>query len=186
MKEDMKGITNSLTKEIFNKFFPRLFDFAYRFLKDEEQSKDVVQEAFIFLWKNDNGTAYDESEIKSFLYNAVKFSCLKIIRHQKVLDKFFNSYPFHLVEEEKITSQIIHSEILGEIHHAIKNLPKGCAAVFRLGYLDGLNNQEIATTLNISINTVKSQKLRALYLLRKKLSPQTLLLLSSAIANFCA
>ncbi len=35
-----------------------------------------------------------------------------------------------------------------------------------LYYFKGLSNQEVATYLNVSINTVKTQKLRALKMLR--------------------
>lgn len=41
--------------------------------------------------------------------------------------------------------------------------------VIRYGYLEGLSNSEIAKAMNISINTVKSQKKRALDLMKTNL-----------------
>jgi RNA polymerase sigma-70 factor (ECF subfamily) len=41
-----------------------------------------------------------------------------------------------------------------------------------MGYFDGKKNQEIADELDMSVNTVKKQKQRALELMRVKLSPE--------------
>jgi RNA polymerase sigma-70 factor (ECF subfamily) len=41
-----------------------------------------------------------------------------------------------------------------------------------MGYLEGMKNHEIAKELGISVNTVKTQKQRALQLLRLKLKPE--------------
>ena len=47
----------------------------------------------------------------------------------------------------------------------------------RLSYIEGLTNQEIASLLSLSIHTVKNQKARAIYLIRKKLLNKPLLLM---------
>ena len=66
--------------------------------------------------------------------------------------------------------------MLGEIYRAIDELPSECGRVFRLG-LEGLSNQEIADTLSISVNTVKTQKQRAMAVLKKRFSTGMLLVL---------
>ena len=52
---------------------------------------------------------------------------------------------------------------------AIQELPTECGRVFKLAYVDGFSNDEIATQLSISVNTVKAQKNKAKIQLREKL-----------------
>ncbi len=62
--------------------------------------------------------------------------------------------------------RMIEAEVLGEVYKALQKLPEGCRKVINLSYFEGLSNQEVADRLNVSINTVKTQKLRALKMLR--------------------
>ena len=64
---------------------------------------------------------------------------------------------------------IVRSEIYREILDAVNSLPQKCSAVFKLAYLEHLDNHEIAEKLSISINTVKSQKNNAKKQLREQL-----------------
>jgi hypothetical protein len=48
----------------------------------------------------------------------------------------------------------------------------------RHSFVDGMDNHQIAKLLNISIHTVKNQKARAIYLIRKRLGGKALLMLS--------
>jgi RNA polymerase sigma-70 factor (ECF subfamily) len=61
------------------------------------------------------------------------------------------------------------------IYEEIEKLPKKCRQVFKLAYMDGLGNEEIANLLNITYQTVKNQKVRALKILRLALLHKGLL-----------
>ena len=55
--------------------------------------------------------------------------------------------------------------------------------VIRYGYLEGLSNSEIAKSMNISVNTVKSQKKRALTLLKMNLGKAAMTLFITMYIN---
>lgn len=77
---------------------------------------------------------------------------------------------------------VVRAEVYQEIMEAIQELPTECGRVFKLAYVDGFSNEEIATQLSISVNTVKVQKNKAKILLREKLKglyPVMLLLLGN-------
>jgi len=153
-------------EEIFKKFYPRLCDFAYYLLKDQDAAEDVVQDAFIVFLEQKDSISNHPSALKSFLYSSVKHACLNRLRHHKVVDAYHKSHPLELLQDPKILDGIIHAEILAEIHHAISELPEDCALVLRYGYLEGLKNRKIAELLNISVDSVKYQKQKALGLLK--------------------
>jgi RNA polymerase sigma factor (sigma-70 family) len=79
--------------------------------------------------------------------------------------------------EEAVFHTIIRSEVLAEIHKAITLLPGSCQQIFRMSYLDDMKNNQIADVLGISVNTVKTQKQRALKVLRGHLSPELFVIL---------
>lgn len=161
---------------IFHKYYHRLCHFAWLMLKNDSLVQDIVQDAFISLWKNFDGLAEDEIVYKNFLYSTVKNACLNSLRHDKVVEKyhaFSQDNPFFSQSDgQYIVQNIVKAEIMVEVMRLIENLPAGCQNVFRMSYLEGLSNPKIAENLNISINTVKTQKQRGLKYLRANLNSE--------------
>ncbi|PSR55709.1 RNA polymerase sigma-70 factor [Adhaeribacter arboris] len=194
MKLSLKSEANlaELSKEevfeqFFKSFYPRLVYFAFQILADKPKAEDIVQEAFIKFWDHKEEITLNSVAIKNYLYSIVKNSSLNIVRHEKVVEKYkFNFAPSE-VEETTVINYIIQSEVLAEIHQAIQTLPESCQRISRMGYLEGMKNHEIAATLGISINTVKTQKQRAMQLLRLRLNPETFTLLAFLLLDnpFC-
>ncbi|TZF81121.1 RNA polymerase sigma-70 factor [Pedobacter sp. BS3] len=156
--------------ELFRELYPRLLYFAVQLVKDSASAEDIVQGAFIAYLENSEELSPDKNVIKSFLYKAVKNAGLNSLRHHKVVEKFrltLEEEP----SEDSVMSSLMRSEILGEIHTALASLPESCQRISKMGYLDGMKNKEIAEELGISINTVKSQKQRAIQLLKLRLNP---------------
>jgi len=156
---------------LFNRNYSNLVYFSFNIVKDKAEAEDIVQDAFIHYWNRKGEIAENMDAVKSFLYTTVKNASLNLLRHQKVIQKFANQLP-ELIEEKNIINTIIQSEVYSKIHHAIESLPPGCQKISRLSYLDDKKNNEIAEELGISINTVKTQKQRAMYLLRQKFTAE--------------
>ena len=72
-------------------------------------------------------------------------------------------------EENSYLLQRIESEIMEEIFSTIEKLPEECRKVFKLSYIDGMEVCKVAETLQISENTVKTQRLRARKFLKENL-----------------
>nr|WP_068891192.1 RNA polymerase sigma-70 factor [Pedobacter panaciterrae] len=153
-------------EEVFKKFYPRLCDFACYILKDQDAAEDVVQDAFIVFLEQKDSVSTNPNALKSFLYSSVKHACLNRLRHHKVVDSYHKNHPLDVLDDPKILDGIIHAEIMAEIYNAINELPEDCALVLRYGYLEGMKNRKIAELLNVSIDSVKYQKQKALSLLK--------------------
>lgn len=164
-------------EELFRHYYPRLCDFAKHFLEHSDDVEDVVQDAFIIFHEQRGRISTHPVAIKNYLYTSVKYACLNKHRHAKVVERYQQNNKIEDYEESFTLDSIIHAEVIGRIHQTIKTLPRGCAEVFKLSYFEELSNLEIAEQLNISVSTVKSQKKRALELLKGKLSPEIFALL---------
>lgn len=164
---NISGLNNGDEKafhEIFNAFHSRLCFFAAGIVGDNISAEDLVQNAFVSLWQK-RGDFNSPESVKSFLYIAVKNQCLNALRHGKMVkSKRSDILMARLVETDD--HPIVESEVLEKLFTAILDLPQGCRSVLHLGYFKKMKNHEIAEYLKISINTVKTQKKRALQLLR--------------------
>jgi RNA polymerase sigma factor (sigma-70 family) len=70
--------------------------------------------------------------------------------------------------EAFLLNEIIREEVLPEVYAAIEALPFQCRRIFKMCYVDGLSNPEIAERSQLSVHAVKNYKVRAIGLLRLK------------------
>lgn len=169
--EGQKKLSTGGTKffeQLFKSEYAKLCYYASQIVKDSHAAEDIVQNAFIKIWGKEADFS-NEMACKGFLYTTIRNAALNFIRHKKVEDKYLEAQEINPVEETKILNSIIRAEVVGEIFRALESLPEGCKKVFKMSYLEELKNQEIADKLQLSINTVKTQKARAVQLLRIKL-----------------
>jgi RNA polymerase sigma-70 factor (family 1) len=154
-------------RSFFNSYYPSLRQFAYNIVFDNSIAEDLVQEAFIRLWeKNEN--FYNEQSAKSFLYTSLKNSCINPLDHTKVIKKHEDITKHQSFNSAEINNRIIEEETHRLIYNAINELPSQCKNILLLS-MNGLKNSEIAQELDISQNTVKTQKKIAYRQLKLKL-----------------
>jgi RNA polymerase sigma-70 factor (family 1) len=171
-------------KELYAHYYDRLLYFSWQFLHDKDAANDIVQEAFLSYWNLGADMTREETQARNFLYLNVRNLSLKHIRHDKVIDKHRKLLDADPIDEYNVVNKLIKAEVLGEIYQALETLPESCKRISCMSYLEGMKNKEIAEELGISINTVKTQKQRALQLLRLRLSPQTFLILVFIFPDF--
>src|SRR6266540_2784871 len=171
-----KGTPNAL-KSLIKIYYNPLCLFADRLLKDPVVAEDIVVKSFTKLWHRRCDFEHVQN-IKAFLYIAVRNASLNYLKMLKreTLSKKQLTY-ITSEKEDSVLNEIIRAEVLQEIMQEIERLPEQCGKVLKMGYLEGLKNQEIADLLHISVHTVKNQKARAIQLLKIKLRDRDLMAL---------
>lgn len=91
---------------------------------------------------------------------------MDVCKHDRVVRRYAADCDHVAVSAESVLERMMEAEVLASVYSALQQLPEGCRSVLNLGYFQGLKNGEIASRLSVSVNTVKSQKLRAIRLLR--------------------
>ena len=154
---------------IFDRYYRSLCYFANRFIPARPMAEDITQEAFVRLWEKHDAFSCQQS-IKAFLYIITRNACLNFIKHCNREKKNEHHWGFTWDEtEDCILTNLTRSEVLKEILAAIDGLPPECRKVIQLCFIEGFENREIAQQLSLSVHTIKNQKARGLYLLRKRL-----------------
>ena len=143
-------------KEIFKLYYHPLCMYAYRY----------VQDAFLNLWER-RREFHALNAIRSFLYLSVRNACLNWLKHLAVRQR--NEMDFaSFLQEELEDDCILEDTIHARLYVAIEELPDRAREIVLMS-LKGASNPEIALNLGISLNTVKTVKLRAYRVLREKL-----------------
>jgi len=166
--ETKDKIYESNYKQIFDNLYPGLCLFANKILQNLEESEDIVQNVFITLW-NKNKDSHNYISIKAYLYKAVHNSCLNHIKHKIVEKRQTESLSIEQTTENNYLNKRIEIELLEEIFSVIEELPEESKKIFKLSYINGYEVSQIAEDLNISVNTVKTQRLRARKFLKERL-----------------
>jgi len=148
---------------IFNRYWKKLYAFAFKIYKEEEICEDIVQEIFISLWKNASKTVI--LNLEAYLFRAVKYRIANQIRslkfdreHLEVLESI--PAPNHTIDN------IEYVEFEKSIMNQISQLTPKCREVFLLSRMDHFSNAEIAEKLSLSIHTVEKHISNAIKQLR--------------------
>lgn len=143
-------------KELYKSHFQAVVGFCHGYLKDREQSMDVTQETFFKLYERLDDT-YSRQNAIAFLYITAKNLCLDILRHDKFKTEDINELKEKLYSDDFFLDEITNQEMIRCVRAAVEQLTGRSLEIARLSF-DGMGNQEIADTLGISINSVKSLK----------------------------
>lgn len=151
---------------IFKNHYEQMFRFALSYVYDYQIAEDIVHDVLLKFIEQKNKLQKNDS-LFSYLLSAVKNKSIDYIRKYNIEDERKNK----LLEASLFSDTIeyhIDDELLKIIYNAIEELPEQCRKVFKMNVIDGLKYKEVAEELNISINSVKVQKNRAVKNLKEK------------------
>lgn len=160
-----KGESRALTY-VFKLHHNALCYFATQIIRDEQEARDIVADSFIKLWQRSKDFE-SLDKIRSFLYVATRNACFNFIKHNQRKQASHQEISYlEQDSEDYIQSRIIKAELLQKIMFEVEALPPIRRKIFKMIYLEDLSIFEIATRLNISVDTVRVQKARALHFIR--------------------
>jgi RNA polymerase sigma-70 factor (family 1) len=166
-----------LFEEIYVTHYARMKRFAIQYVLREEDAENIVQDVFLNLWEQ-QFYYMSQTNLFAFLFTATKNRCIDFLRHKTIVrrtaEKLIDEYNLQLkmklqsleAFDEKIFSE---PNIETLVQKAIDSLPERCRKIFIMSKLDGKKQKDIATELNISINTVENQMAIAYKKLRESL-----------------
>lgn len=151
-----------LLEKVMIEYGDELVRLAFSYVKDSETAKDLVQNTFIKCYKNLDSFRFD-AHIKTWLYRITINECkdyLKSWNYKMVKVKSFihetakSKWP----SAEKTIIDKFHAE---ELKDTVFTLPKMYREVVYLYYYESLSTEDIASVLDIPVNTVKTRLRRA-------------------------
>lgn len=139
------------------------YSIAFRFTRDENESEDIVQDAFVKIWKN-LSRYNSEFRFKTWLAKTVTNLCLDYLksgRKKKTVSENNLSRQEPSVHEDKLEAE----ELKTIVFRLAEQLTEKQKAIFILRDLEMFSSEEVCETLQMSAGNVKSN----LYYARMKI-----------------
>ncbi|WP_266363030.1 RNA polymerase sigma factor [Tellurirhabdus rosea] len=146
---------------LFERYKRAMFTKAFRILNDADHAHDVLQDAFVEVFRS----------LHSFRYQSTLGAWIKTIVIRQALRKLARESRFETLTDQHDQPMTVPDTLTGQqLDAAIRALPDGARAVFLLIEVEGYAHREVADLLAISEGTSKSQLSYAKKLLRKQLA----------------
>jgi len=165
-------------EEIFNLYRDDVFRFSYLVVRDSCLAQDVVQEAFLKVFRSIAKFQF-RSSFKSWLYRIAVNEAITLLRRRKVKedldpapDATFNQGAAQVSSEWQPEEAVLESEERRLLRCAIGQLDPVHRSVVVLKYFHEFSDTEIAAVIGCPPGTVKSRLHRARELLRNDMARQ--------------
>ncbi len=164
---------------LFKLYHKSLCYFARQLVDNEGQAEDIVADAFVKLSQK-NADFENFASIRAFMYVTIRNSCCNYLKHIQRRTASHKEI-LHPAEKDEnyIESKMIKADLLQVILQEVESLPPIRRKIFKMIYLEDLSIFEIATKLNITVDTVRVQKARALHGLRTAILKKGILITAS-------
>ena len=158
----MRSGDERILVEIYDRYWEKMLAVAYNRLGTLEEAEECVQDVLYKLWKLRGNLSLEKNELANYLARAIRnytFNVLEQRRRKRL--KLAEYRQEGVIDEMSPERQLIVQELQQQIDKAIKSLPPQCQLVLVLNKNEGLSTKEIASSLNLSENTVKSHLKKA-------------------------
>ena len=151
---------------LYERYAPKMLAVCMRYFPYREQAQDAMQDGFVKVFEKLD-TYRGEGSFEGWIRRVMVTTSLNL--HRKNLKHYFHEDVDEL-QERIVDSAADYDDLhVQDIMKLVQALPPGYQLVFNLFEIEGYNHQEIADELGVSVNTSKSQLLKARRHLRKEL-----------------
>lgn len=164
--EALRSRNADVFRKIYTAYSEELFLLAYRWVRDNDLAKEVVQSLFAHLWEKGQQITIT-GNLRHYMYRAVtNRSINELKRRSRHVSEEALQWQADDASLFEITDHLLLQK---QIVHLAQDLAPRCREIFLLSRFEGLEPAEIAERLNITINTVYFQLAVALKHLRAHL-----------------
>lgn len=152
---ELSNDNDSSFEELFNYYYPRLFNFSKSFLKIEDGIDDILQEVFVKIWRNRKNIKSPDT-FNSYIFTVTRNLLLNELRSrlnkQNIKEEISK---LSVAPEYSMLEQIEYRDLKEKVDNIVNELPERQKEIFVLSRTEGLSHKEIAEKLEISTKTVE-------------------------------
>jgi RNA polymerase sigma-70 factor, ECF subfamily len=159
---------------VYDRHAGAAFSLAYRMCGTRPLAEEVVQEAFLAIWRS--GARYDRrrGSVRTWLLGITHHRAIDALRRGVVQDRHRASDEG--IEErfeagERTEVEVARRESAADVREALDGLPEDQRRAIELAYFGGFTQSEIAEMLDVPIGTVKGRMRLGMAKLRGRLEP---------------
>ncbi|PST84296.1 hypothetical protein C7T94_06145 [Pedobacter yulinensis] len=167
----LKNDSRQAMNDIYALHWEKVFDAAFFKTGDEAAAQDITQEIFISLWEKRDKLHVDGS-LDAYLYGAVKYRVINYFRSSALRESHQSAFALLADEHSALQadSRLRLTELNRELDAALALLPERMRLVMTMRRKEEKSINEIASELDVSVQTIKNQITASMKILRQNLS----------------
>ena len=143
-------------EKVFFSFAERIYYFAMRYMRNQHDAEEIVQEVFVKLWEN-RSNLNDQLSFSGYLFTIARNTIFNQNR-KKVNEQAYQEYVKVFLENStrRTEEDLIYSDIKGIVDKVVEDLPPQRKLIYKMSREKGLSYKEIAEELKLSERTVEA------------------------------
>jgi len=167
---DAPEVDGHWIRDAVDRYERPLVSYAYRMLRDEHRARDVVQDVFVRLCRQERDDV--EGHLQAWLFSVCRNRTLDVIRKEKRMKPMTDHQLRSGTDDspdpaDRAETSDSTSRVLG----LVDDLPDKQAEVVRLKFQHGLSYREIAKVTEMSVSNVGYVLHTAIATLRQQMDP---------------
>jgi RNA polymerase sigma-70 factor (ECF subfamily) len=145
---------------IYDRHADAAFSLAYRMCAQRALAEDIVQEAFLSLWRSRARYDRRRGSVRTWVLGIVHNRAIDALRRRTVRDRGIvreEGIEERLVAPERTDAEFARREEVREIRDALEQLPDEQSRVIELAYFGGMTHMQIAAMLDTPVGTIKGR-----------------------------
>jgi RNA polymerase sigma-70 factor (ECF subfamily) len=156
-------------RALFRRYGPLAKGLAYKVVRQPFMAEEIVQEAFLALWRDPGSYREDRGSFRAWLLAAVHHRAVDMVRREEAQRRRGQEQQAEAYEEDfadSVADRVDLAETKERVRGALEDIPAAQRQILELMYFEGKSQSEIADALGLPLGTVKSRTLLGMRRLR--------------------
>jgi RNA polymerase sigma-70 factor (ECF subfamily) len=159
---------------LFDRYAPTAKALALRVVRQTHLAEEIVQEAFMAVWRNPEGYDGDRGTVRAWLLGTVHHRAVDLVRREEAHRRRAEAavpqaYEDQADHAEEVVDAIGRPEERRIVRAALAELPDEQRRVLEMMYFDGRSQTQVAAATGLPLGTVKSRALLGMRRMRAAL-----------------
>lgn len=160
---------------LFGRYAPTALALARRVVRQPFLAEEIVQEAFLAVWRNPGGFDRRRGSVKAWLLGMVHHRAVDAVRREesqrrRAEEARRSDLVVVLDHADEVVEEVGAPREREAVRRALEGLPAEQRRVIELMYFDGRSQSQIAEQLGLPLGTVKSRTLLGMRRLRSAMA----------------
>ena len=153
---------------IYSKYAANLYRFALKYLRSEDEARELVQSVFVKIWDL-RRTIKTDTSFRSFIFTIAYNDMCKLFRKRKYNKEFVNEILYLNQPTSETEQRIDYKSLTDSLEKIIEKLPEKQKTIFIKSRYEGKSTREIAEDVGLSPGTVDNYISASINFIKSKL-----------------
>ena len=160
----IEGGDEEAFRSLFATYAPSAMALAVRVVRQAQLAEEIVQEAFLTLWRSPGVFDERRGSVKAWLMTMVHHRAVDVVRREEAQRRRSDEMVVGVREEAEDPIDAVLAAVAAPaerdaVRTALRSLPQEQREVLELMYFDGLSQSQVAEKTGTPLGTVKSRAL---------------------------